>query len=144
MTRSRRSTSSIALVERLLWRHGSRIADVLAIAGERNELREVLPGGGYLAAEVVHAARHEGALHLDDVLARRVRISFETEARGTEVAAPCGTDGRRARLGPRADRSRGPHQAGGSPPSRPTTPPTTSRPMRACRLAVDARGPLGA
>ncbi len=75
-----------AEVERLLWRHGSRIVDVLAIASESPALRELLPGGGYLAAEVVHAARHEGALHLEDVLARRLRVSIENVGRGANVA----------------------------------------------------------
>lgn len=74
------------LIERLLWRHGSRIADVLGIAESDPALKEVLPGGRYLAAEVVHAVRHEGALHLDDVLARRMRISFENELRGISAA----------------------------------------------------------
>jgi glycerol-3-phosphate dehydrogenase len=74
-----------ALVTRLLWRHGSRIDDVLDIAAADPALSAVL-GDLYLAAEVVHAARHEGALHLEDVLARRLRISIETEARGTMVA----------------------------------------------------------
>ena len=74
-----------ALVTRLLWRHGSRIDDVLTIADERPELAEVL-GDLYLAAEIVHAARHEGALHPEDVLARRLRISIESEERGTLVA----------------------------------------------------------
>ena len=73
------------LVTRLLWRHGSRINDVLSISDEDPALAEVL-GDLYLAAEVVHAARHEGALHLEDVLARRLRISIETEQRGTMVA----------------------------------------------------------
>ncbi|MGZ0218360.1 MAG: glycerol-3-phosphate dehydrogenase C-terminal domain-containing protein, partial [Acidimicrobiales bacterium] len=49
-------------------------------------LGEELPGGGYIAAEVVYAARHEGALHLDDVLARRMRISIENDQRGLLVA----------------------------------------------------------
>jgi glycerol-3-phosphate dehydrogenase len=74
-----------ALVTRLLWRHGSRIDDVLSISDEDPTLAAVL-GELYLAAEVVHAARHEGALHLEDVLARRLRISIETEERGTMVA----------------------------------------------------------
>lgn len=73
------------LVTRLLWRHGSRITDVLSMADEDPSLTTVL-GDLYLAAEVVHAARHEGALHLEDVLARRLRISIEAEARGTMVA----------------------------------------------------------
>jgi glycerol-3-phosphate dehydrogenase len=74
------------LVTRLLWRHGSRVVDVFAIAEHDPDMLEVLPGDLYLAAEVVHAARHEGALHLEDVLARRLRISIESEARGTDVA----------------------------------------------------------
>jgi len=42
---------------------------------------------GYLAAEVVHAVTAEGALHLDDVLTRRTRVSIETPHRGVESAA---------------------------------------------------------
>lgn len=74
------------LVERLLWRHGSRVNDVLALVDEDARLAEELPGGGYIAAEVVYAARHEGALHLDDVLARRMRVSIENDQRGLLVA----------------------------------------------------------
>lgn len=75
-----------AVVERLLWRHGSRTAAVLALADDQPELLEVLPGAGYIAAEALYAVRHEGALHLEDVLARRMRISIETIDRGTEIA----------------------------------------------------------
>jgi glycerol-3-phosphate dehydrogenase len=41
----------------------------------------------YLAAEVAYAVQAEGALHLDDVLTRRTRISFETPHRGARSAA---------------------------------------------------------
>jgi glycerol-3-phosphate dehydrogenase len=75
----------VELVRRLLWRHGSRIDDVLTLAASDPRLSTVL-GDLYLAAEVVHAARHEGAIHLEDVLARRLRISIESEERGTLVA----------------------------------------------------------
>jgi glycerol-3-phosphate dehydrogenase len=75
----------VELVRRLLWRHGSRIDDVLTLAANDSRLAIVL-GDLYLAAEVVHAARHEGAIHLEDVLARRLRISIESEERGTLVA----------------------------------------------------------
>ncbi len=75
-----------ATVDRLLWRHGSRVHDVLALVDLDSALGEELPGGGYIAAEVVYAARHEGALHLDDVLARRMRISIENDQRGLLVA----------------------------------------------------------
>ena len=74
------------IVERLLWRHGNRIVDVLEIAEHEPALATGIPGGSYIAAEVVHAARHEGALHLDDVLARRLRISIEDEQRGNLAA----------------------------------------------------------
>jgi len=39
-------------------------------------------------AEVRYAATHEGALHLDDVLTRRTRISIETAHRGLESMKP--------------------------------------------------------
>ncbi|MEM7140464.1 MAG: glycerol-3-phosphate dehydrogenase/oxidase [Actinomycetota bacterium] len=73
------------LVERLLWRHGTRIADVFDLLDEDDGLRTVL-GDLYVAAEIIHACRHEGAIHLEDVLARRLRISIEGEARGTAIA----------------------------------------------------------
>ena len=51
------------------------------------QLGEPLPGADdYLGAEVVYAASHEGALHLDDVLARRTRISIEAWDRGVSAA----------------------------------------------------------
>ncbi|SDE25782.1 glycerol-3-phosphate dehydrogenase [Blastococcus fimeti] len=76
------------VVERLLHRHGDRTADVLALAAADPELAEPLPGApDYLAAEVVHAVTAEGALHLDDVLTRRTRISIETAHRGVVTAA---------------------------------------------------------
>ena len=40
----------------------------------------------YLAVEIVYAVSHEGARHIDDVLARRTRISIETWDRGDRVA----------------------------------------------------------
>jgi glycerol-3-phosphate dehydrogenase len=79
---------SADLVERLLWRYGSLVDDVLDLASQRPELGEVLPGTeDHLAAEVVYAATHEGALHLDDVLTRRTRVSIETWDRGLTAAA---------------------------------------------------------
>ena len=40
----------------------------------------------YLRVEVAYAAASEGALHLEDVLTRRTRISIETSHRGLESA----------------------------------------------------------
>ena len=41
---------------------------------------------GYLRVEAVYAAAVEGALHLEDVIARRTRISIEYDDRGMDSA----------------------------------------------------------
>jgi glycerol-3-phosphate dehydrogenase len=72
---------------RLLDRYGSEVGDVVAAGVERPELLRPVPGADdYLMAELHRAATHEGALHLDDLLARRTRISIETEHRGVDSA----------------------------------------------------------
>jgi glycerol-3-phosphate dehydrogenase len=76
-----------AQVERLLNRYGSCIDDLLGLIAARPDLAEPLIGaGGYLRAEVVYACTHEGALHLDDVLARRTRTAIEVRDRGLAAA----------------------------------------------------------
>lgn len=72
----------------LLGRYGSRIHEVLAPAAAEPGLLEPVPGApAYLLAELRYAVTHEAALHLDDLLTRRTRISIETPHRGTESAA---------------------------------------------------------
>lgn len=73
-------------VDHLLGRYGALVDDIIDLVVERPDLAEPLPGTEYLGAEVVYAATHEGALHLDDVLARRTRISIETWDRGVAAA----------------------------------------------------------
>jgi glycerol-3-phosphate dehydrogenase len=74
-------------VERLLHRHGDRVGEVLDLVRADPELGRPLPGApAHLAAEVVHAVTVEGALHVDDVLTRRTRVSIATPHRGTESA----------------------------------------------------------
>ena len=74
-------------IRHLLDRYGSQIHDVLDSAGGDRELLRPLPGASdYLQVEIRYATTHEAALHLDDVLARRTRISIETASRGTETA----------------------------------------------------------
>jgi glycerol-3-phosphate dehydrogenase len=46
----------------------------------------VVADAPYLVAEVAYAVTHEGALHLDDVLTRRTRLSIETTHRGVGAA----------------------------------------------------------
>lgn len=75
-------------VRHLLDRYGSLIHEVLAVADGRPELlRPVTGAPDYLQVEVVYAASHEGALHVEDVLSRRTRISIEYPHRGVDCAA---------------------------------------------------------
>ncbi|MFJ8130479.1 glycerol-3-phosphate dehydrogenase/oxidase [Streptomyces hydrogenans] len=74
----------VVRVEHLLNRYGSLAEEVLALVAEDPSLGEPLAAADdYLRAEVVYAASHEGARHLDDVLTRRTRVSIETFDRGT-------------------------------------------------------------
>jgi glycerol-3-phosphate dehydrogenase len=78
-----------ARVEHLLGRHGDLVDEVLELVSRRPDLGHPLAGAeDYLCAEVVYAVTHEGARHLDDVLARRTRISIETFDRGVSAARP--------------------------------------------------------
>ncbi len=86
---ARQSGLHVMRIEHLLGRYGSRIDELLELVAERPELGEPLEGAGsYLAVEAFYAASHEGALHLDDVLTRRTRISIETFDRGVSAARP--------------------------------------------------------
>ncbi|WP_181445828.1 glycerol-3-phosphate dehydrogenase/oxidase [Cryobacterium soli] len=74
-------------VEHLLNRYGTLTDELLDLIKEHPELAEPLPGADdYIQAEVVYAATHMGALHLEDVLARRTRISIEAWDRGVSAA----------------------------------------------------------
>ena len=78
---------STACVERMLNRYGSMISDIFQmIAKDADLANEILPGAGYLKAEIVYAASHEGARTLVDVLARRLRLAMETSDHGLSVA----------------------------------------------------------
>lgn len=78
---------SAEIVEHLLGRYGAETVDVLGYLRDEPALAEPLPGTeDYLAVEALVAAAIEGALHLDDVLTRRTRISIETLDRGVSAA----------------------------------------------------------
>ncbi|NEA30800.1 glycerol-3-phosphate dehydrogenase/oxidase [Streptomyces sp. SID13031] len=84
---AQRSGLHVARIEHLLNRYGALIDEVLELVAKDPSLGEQLPGTqDYLKAEVVYGATNEGARHLDDVLARRTRISIEAWDRGVEAA----------------------------------------------------------
>jgi glycerol-3-phosphate dehydrogenase len=89
---ARSSGLHVARIEHLLNRYGSMIGEVLDLIAADPSLGKPLNGSDdYLRAEIVYAASHEGARHLDDVLSRRTHISIETSDRGVVAAEEAAT-----------------------------------------------------
>jgi glycerol-3-phosphate dehydrogenase len=74
------------VARRLADRHGRQAVDVMALARELDLAGPLGHGIDHLEAEVAWAARHELALSLDDVLARRMRLAMELPDRGAAIA----------------------------------------------------------
>ena len=86
---ARESGLHVERIEKMLMRHGVLITEILAMVAQDASLGEPLPGGeDYLKAEIVYAASHEGALHVDDILARRTRLSIESFDRAITASRP--------------------------------------------------------
>ena len=129
----------VARVEHLLGRYGSLVHEVLDLIADDKSLGAPLTAADdYLRAEIVYAAGHEGARHLEDLLTRRTRISIETFDRGTESAqeaadlvAACSagpTSRRRARWSTTAYGWRPNANRRSSRTTRPPTPPGSALP----------------
>jgi len=74
-------------VEHLIARYGSVAADVLDLVRASPVLgRALAPGHPYLRAEVAYAVTQEGALHVEDVLVRRIRLFIESADSGASAA----------------------------------------------------------
>jgi glycerol-3-phosphate dehydrogenase len=77
-----------AAVEHLLDRYGTLATAVLGLIRADPALgRPLADGHPYLRAEVAYAVVAEDALHVDDVLVRRIRLFIESADSGTEAAA---------------------------------------------------------
>ena len=84
---ARRTGLSAYQVTRLLGRYGTDIETLVEMIEADPALATCLPGTkDYREVEVVFAARHEMALHLDDVLMRRTRLVFESRDRAIQAA----------------------------------------------------------
>ncbi|MGB0970038.1 MAG: glycerol-3-phosphate dehydrogenase/oxidase [Mycobacterium sp.] len=74
-------------VRHLLDRYGALIGEVLKLGEDRPELLgPITDAPVYLKVEAAYAAAAEGALHLEDILSRRMRISIEYPHRGVDCA----------------------------------------------------------
>ena len=86
-TMARDTGLHVSRISHLLRRYGSSVRDLLDLIQQHPDLGHPLEAAqDYLRAEVLYAVEAEGARHLDDVLARRTRISFETWDRGIAAA----------------------------------------------------------
>ena len=82
-----RTGMRVSRVEHLLGRYGTLMGELLDLIDADPELGKPLESAPeYLKAEVVYAASHEGAQHLEDILTRRTRISIEVPDRGEAAA----------------------------------------------------------
>jgi glycerol-3-phosphate dehydrogenase len=70
----------------LVNRHGTAASEVAALGAATDQVRRLSPDHDHLEVEVTWAARHELALSLDDVLARRFRLVHELEDRAAGIA----------------------------------------------------------
>ncbi|WP_129336677.1 glycerol-3-phosphate dehydrogenase/oxidase [Cellulomonas endophytica] len=70
-------------MDHLLHRYGSLLPELLELCDEDPSLALPLEHApAYVGAEIVYAASHEGALHLDDVLMHRTRLNYEQADKG--------------------------------------------------------------
>jgi glycerol-3-phosphate dehydrogenase len=77
-----------AAVDHLLSRYGTLAAEVLdLLRADPGLARPLADGHPYLRAEVAYAVTHENALHVEDVLMRRMRLFIESADAGTGAAA---------------------------------------------------------
>lgn len=73
--------------DRMLFRYGTLLDDIIALIDERPDLAEPLTESPrYLRAEAVYAAQAEGVVYLADALRRRMRLDYETKDRGVAAA----------------------------------------------------------
>jgi glycerol-3-phosphate dehydrogenase len=74
------------IADRLVRRHGRHATEIAALGAKEQLLGALGPGVEHIEVEVAWAARHEHALSIDDVLARRMRLAQELPDRGAAVA----------------------------------------------------------
>ena len=77
----------VASVDHLVAKYGTIAGEILDLIRADKSLGQPLTDSApYLRAEVAYAVTHEGALHVTDVLARRVRLLIESADSGASAA----------------------------------------------------------
>ena len=74
-------------ISHLLHRYGAEIIQIAQLCTDDPSMAEPLEHApAYLRAEIAFAVSHEGALHLEDIMARRTRIVYEVPQQGIAAA----------------------------------------------------------
>ncbi len=74
---------SRALVDHLLHRYGALLPELFDMIADRPDLGRPLEATpAYLRAEIAYACTHEGALHLEDIMTTRTRLTYEMRGQG--------------------------------------------------------------
>lgn len=85
-TLSQRFNLGAKMTDHLVHRYGAEVTEISAICDIDPTAATPLGGApAYLRAEIIFALRAEGALHLDDLMHRRTRISYEYPNLGSEA-----------------------------------------------------------
>ncbi|GAA4874796.1 glycerol-3-phosphate dehydrogenase/oxidase [Serinicoccus chungangensis] len=74
------------MTDHLLHRYGSLVEELLELIEEDPSLAHTLEHStAYLRAEIAHACRTEGVLHLEDLMMRRTRLIYEAPRKGLDT-----------------------------------------------------------
>ncbi|MCH8628020.1 glycerol-3-phosphate dehydrogenase/oxidase [Arsenicicoccus piscis] len=74
------------MVDHMLHRYGAMLPQLLKMVQERPDLgRPLEHAPGYLRAEIAYACTHEGALHLEDIMVTRTRLTYEVKRHGRDA-----------------------------------------------------------
>lgn len=77
-----------AMLDHLDHRYGTNVQDIVNICeADKSMAKPIENASAYLRAEIVYAVTHEGALHLEDIMARRTRMTYEYKNEGQAAVA---------------------------------------------------------
>lgn len=77
---------SESMLAHLLHRYGSALPELVALVEDRADLADPLAHApAYLRAEIAYGITHEGALHLEDLMTIRTRLTYEVRRHGLDA-----------------------------------------------------------
>ncbi|MDO5747074.1 MAG: glycerol-3-phosphate dehydrogenase/oxidase [Actinomycetaceae bacterium] len=87
---AKESGLSLEHIEDLLDRYGSDIREILRMIKKDPDLgKELKEAPEYLRAEIAFGVKYEGAIHLEDTMCHRTRLTYERRNHGLDAAPEC-------------------------------------------------------